>query len=38
MNRGYTVVWSGWQGDIIPGGGRMTFSPPIVAWRDGPCA
>ncbi len=30
MNRGYTVVWSGWQGDIIPGGGRMTFSPPIV--------
>jgi len=30
MNRGYTVVWSGWQGDIVPGGGRMTFSPPIV--------
>ena len=30
MNRGYTVVWSGWQGDIVPGAGRMTFSPPIV--------
>ncbi len=30
MNRGYTMVWSGWQGDIAPGGGRMTFSPPIV--------
>jgi Alpha/beta hydrolase domain len=30
MNRGYTLVWSGWQGDIAPGGGRMTFSPPIV--------
>ena len=30
MNRGYTVVWSGWQGDIIPGGGRMIFSPPIA--------
>jgi hypothetical protein len=30
MNRGYTVVWSGWQGDILPGAGRMTFSPPIV--------
>ena len=30
MNRGYTIVWSGWQGDIVPGGGRMTFSPPIV--------
>jgi Alpha/beta hydrolase domain len=30
MNRGYTIVWSGWQGDIVPGGGRMTFSPPLV--------
>lgn len=30
MNRGYTIVWSGWQGDIVPGGGRMTFSAPIV--------
>ena len=30
MNRGYTVVWSGWQGDVAPGGGRMMFSPPIV--------
>src|ERR1700742_1488272 len=30
MNHGYTVVWTGWQGDIVPGGGRMTFSPPIV--------
>jgi hypothetical protein len=31
MNRGYTLVWSGWQGDVLPGGGRMTFSPPAVA-------
>ena len=30
MNRGYTLVWSGWQGDVAPGGGRMTFAPPIV--------
>jgi Alpha/beta hydrolase domain len=30
MNRGYTMVWSGWQGDIALGAGRMTFSPPIV--------
>jgi hypothetical protein len=30
MNRGYTIVWSGWQGDVVPGGGRMTFSPPTV--------
>jgi hypothetical protein len=30
MGRGYTVVWSGWQGDTAPGGGRLTFSPPTV--------
>src|SRR3954470_14941137 len=30
MNRGYTLVWSGWQGDVASGGGRMTFSPPVV--------
>jgi hypothetical protein len=35
MNRGYTVVWSGWQGDIAPGGGRMTFSPPVVSGVTG---
>jgi len=35
MNRGYTLVWSGWQGDIVPGGGRMTFSPPIAAGITG---
>jgi alpha/beta hydrolase family protein len=35
MNRGYTVVWSGWQGDIVAGGGRMTFSPPVVPGVSG---
>src|SRR6202012_5568399 len=35
MNHGYTVVWSGWQGDIVPGGGRMTFSPPGVSGVKG---
>ena len=30
MNRGYTVVWSGWQGDVNPGGGRMSISLPVV--------
>jgi Alpha/beta hydrolase domain len=30
MASGYTIVWSGWQGDVVPGGGRMTFSPPTV--------
>ena len=35
MNRGYTVVWSGWQGDVVPGAGRMTFSPPTVSGVTG---
>jgi hypothetical protein len=35
MNHGYTVVWSGWQGDIVPGSGRMTFSPPVVSGVTG---
>jgi hypothetical protein len=30
MSSGYTIAWSGWQGDIVPGGGRMTFAPPVV--------
>jgi hypothetical protein len=34
---GYTVVWSGWQPDVLPGNGRMTAgAPPVVAKnRDG---
>jgi hypothetical protein len=35
MRNGYTVVWSGWQGDVAPGAGRMTFSPPIVSGVSG---
>jgi hypothetical protein len=30
MNRGYTLVWSGWQGDTPAGGGRLTLSVPVV--------
>ena len=29
MRRGYTLLWSGWQGDILPGDGRMTMKLPI---------
>jgi hypothetical protein len=28
MRRGYTVVWSGWQGDLLPGEGRLTMRLP----------
>jgi hypothetical protein len=30
MNHGYTLVWSGWQGDVPKGSGRMGFVPPTV--------
>lgn len=33
MRRGYTIVWSGWQGDILCGDGRLTMSLPIA--KDG---
>lgn len=36
MRRGYTVVWSGWQGDILPREGRMTMQLPIATTANGP--
>ena len=30
MRRGYTLVWSGWQGDILPGEGRLAMRVPIA--------
>jgi alpha/beta hydrolase family protein len=28
MRRGYCVVWVAWEGDLLPGGGRMVFDVP----------
>ena len=36
MRRGYTVVWCGWQGDLLPGDGRLTMELPTAAGPDGP--
>ena len=36
MRRGYTVVWCGWQGDLLPGDGRLTMELPVAAGPDGP--
>ena len=33
MRRGYTVVWAAWQGDLLPGDGRMRLDVPVA--RDG---
>lgn len=35
LNRGYTIVWSGWQGNLEPGNGRMTAHFPIATQPDG---
>src|SRR5262249_35340655 len=34
FRRGYTVVWSGWDGELLPGGGRLLLRAPI-AREDG---
>lgn len=30
MRRGYTVLWSGWQGDLLSVDGRMTMALPVA--------
>src|SRR5262245_40125924 len=35
MNRGYTIMWSGWQGDLAAGGGRLTLTVPVVSQVSG---
>jgi len=32
---GYTIVWSGWQPDVLPGNGRMTGAVPVARNPDG---
>src|SRR5262249_36291678 len=34
FRRGYTMVWCGWIGELLPGGGRMLLKAP-VATEDG---
>jgi hypothetical protein len=33
MRYGFTVVWSGWIGELLPGLGKLRLSPPVA--RDG---
>jgi hypothetical protein len=35
MRRGYSVVWVAWEGDLLPGGGRMVFDVPVARNEDG---
>lgn len=34
MEAGYSILWTAWSGDVLPGDGRMTVDVP-VATRDG---
>jgi hypothetical protein len=36
MRRGYTLVWSGWQGDILPVEERLTMHLPVARENGGP--
>src|SRR5499427_6065455 len=36
MRRGYTVVWLAWQGDLLPGNGRMLLDLAVARERSGP--
>jgi len=35
MRQGYTILWSGWQADVIPGDNRMTMRVPVALNPDG---
>jgi len=34
MNRGFSILWTGWSGDVLPGSNRLTADMP-VATRNG---
>lgn len=36
MKRGYTVVWMGWQGDLLPGDGRLLLDVPVATHEGAP--
>jgi len=36
MRRGYTIVWLAWQGDLLPGNGRMVMDLPVARGPGGP--
>jgi hypothetical protein len=35
QSHGYTLVWSGWQGDLVAGGDRLTMTVPVARNPDG---
>lgn len=35
MREGYSILWSGWQGNLRPGDGRLTMDLPVASREDG---
>ena len=35
MKQGYTIIWFGWQADVLPGSDRMTLAVPVAKNPDG---
>lgn len=38
MRRGYTIAWLGWQGDLLPGEGRLRLEAPVATDGGRPIA
>jgi hypothetical protein len=36
MRRGYVVVWAAWEGDLLPGDGRMILDVPVIGDGERP--
>lgn len=36
FRKGYTVVWSGWNGEVLPGEGRLLLKPPTASFDGKP--
>lgn len=36
MRYGFTIVFSGWDGELLPGGGRLRLATPVARHADGP--
>lgn len=36
MRHGFTVVWSGWDAELLPGGDRLRLRAPVAKNQDGP--
>jgi hypothetical protein len=36
LRQGFTVVWSGWDGELLPGGQRLLLHAPLARGIDGP--